>query len=179
MFAGPFKLAFLTGVAAFVVADLLSYRTGAVAPQAAPTRASAESSLAPESAVAHGASYGRIELAPDRFGQFHAEVEIDGRRLAMLVDTGASLVALTYADAASVGQRPMPSDFKVKVVTANGTADAAEVRLREVRLDTILVDDVPAIVMPQGVAATSLLGMSFLKKLGGFEIADGRLVLKP
>ena len=131
------------------------------------------SSLAPragdrEPPATQRVSYGRVELAPDRFGQYHAEVEIDGKRLAMLVDTGASFVALTYADAAAVGIRPMPSDFNIRMATANGMASAAEVRLREVRLDTIDVGDVPAIVMPQGVAATSLLGMSFLKKLGEF-----------
>jgi aspartyl protease family protein len=97
----------------------------------------------------------------------------------MLVDTGASFVALTYADAAAAGIRPMPSDFNVRMATANGISSAAEVRLHEVRIDTIDVGDVPAIVMPQGAAATSLLGMSFLRKLGSFKIIAGDLVLKP
>jgi aspartyl protease family protein len=95
------------------------------------------------------------------------------------VDTGASFVALTYSDAAAIGILPMPSDFNIKMATANGMASAAAVRLHEVRLDTIDVEDVPAVVMPRGVMGTSLLGMSFLKKLGSFNISAGDLVLKP
>ena len=63
----------------------------------------------------------------------------------------------------------MPSDFNIRMATANGMASAAEVRLREVRLDTIDVADVPAIVMPQGAMATSLLGMSFLEEARQFR----------
>ena len=185
MFAGPVKIAAAAAAAAFVGANLLSYRTSAAPPSAIQSLSSAAwSSVAPQRGdsqppVLHAVSYGRVALAPDRLGQYHANVEIDGRRLVMLVDTGATLVALTYADAAAVGFRPMPSDFKLGMATANGLAAAAPVRLHEIRLDTIDVGDVPAIVMPQGAMATSLLGMSFLKKLRGFEIVDGNLVLRP
>lgn len=179
MFAGPLKIAVGAAAVAFVAANLLSYRT------AMPPSPSGEGSSPAPSAddrgasVSRAASYGRIELAPDRFGQYHADVEIDGKRLAMLVDTGASFVALTYADASAVGLEPMPSDFNIKITTANGPSFAAGVRLREVRLDTIDIADVPAIVTPRGAMATSLLGMSFLKKLGSFAVIDGDLVLKP
>ena len=42
--------------------------------------------------------FGRVELKPDSGGQYHAEVEIEGRRIPMLVDTGATLVTLTFDD---------------------------------------------------------------------------------
>jgi aspartyl protease family protein len=179
MFAGPLKIAVGAAAVAFVAANLLSYRT------AMPPRPAAEGmGPAPPAddrrlSVSQAASYGRVELTPDRFGQYHADVEIDGRRLPMLVDTGASFVALTYADASALGLQPMPSDFNIKITTANGLSFAARVRLHEVRLDTIDVADVPAIVVPKGAMATSLLGMSFLEKLGSFAITDGDLVLKP
>lgn len=185
MFERLLRVAVAAVAVALVRAYLLPRHTSALTPPSAPTMSAAgQATRAPprddaKSLVDQRAGYGRVELAPDHFGQYHAEVEIDGRRLPMLVDTGASFVALTYADAAAVGVRPMPSDFNIRMSTANGMAAAAAVRLREVHLDTIVVDDVPAIVMPQGAAATSLLGMSFLKKLRSFEIAEGNLVLKP
>ena len=94
MFAGPLKIAVGAAAVAFVAANLLSYRTSAVTPTAMPTLSSAGGSSPAlrtddrESPVTQAASYGRVELAPDRFGQYHADVEIDGKRLAMLVDTG-------------------------------------------------------------------------------------------
>ena len=96
----------------------------------------------------------------------------------MLVDTGATTVALTYEDAASAGIRPFPGDFTRRVSTANGSVAVAPVRLREVRIGDLTVRDVDAVVVPSGRLGTSLLGMSFLRHLGGFDIADNRLTLR-
>jgi aspartyl protease family protein len=123
--------------------------------------------------------FGKIELRPDQGGHYHADAEIEGRSVPMLVDTGATLVTLTYADARRLGLAPAPSDYTVNVQTANGLAKAARISLREVRIQNLLVRDVPALVMPETVVGTSLLGMSFLKRLGGFETASGNLVLRP
>ena len=63
--------------------------------------------------------------------------------------------------------------------TANGPAKAAKLLLREVRVDNLLVRGVPSLIMPESVVGTSLLGMTFLQRLGGFEVASGNLVLRP
>ena len=97
----------------------------------------------------------------------------------MLVDTGATSIALSYEDAAAAGILPMPADFKVPMQTANGTGFAAAVRLQEVRVGQIVVRDVQGVVVPRGALSGSLLGMSFLGKLKGFEVAADNLVLKP
>jgi aspartyl protease family protein len=123
------------------------------------------------------ASRALVTLVPDRLGHYSAELQINGARLAMLVDTGASAVVLSSEDAGRAGVWPGPGDFRVKVGTANGAVDAAPVTLREVRLDGIVLRDVEALVMPRGRLNGSLLGMSFLRRLSGFEIAQGRLVL--
>ena len=125
-----------------------------------------------------GSGYGRVDLRPDAGGQYQAQVDIEGMRIAMLVDTGATLISLTSEDASRLGIRPAPSDYSVDIQTANGIAKAARVRLNEVRLETLSVRSVDAIVLPRDVRGKSLLGMSFLKKLGGFEIAQGTLVLR-
>jgi aspartyl protease family protein len=122
---------------------------------------------------------GSVMIASDRGGQFHSPVEIDGQQIPMLVDTGATVVALRFEDAQRLGVMPMPSDYKVKINTANGEIRAARTMLREVRVENITVQNVDAVVMPEGALQKSLLGMSFLRKLKRFEVASGNLVLQP
>lgn len=149
----------------------------APAPQPAPQTASVSRQQAPAPARASG--FGSVVLKADAGGHFHAQIEIDGQRIPMLVDTGATIVALRAEDAQRLGVNPMPSDFTIKISTANGEIRAARANLREVRLENLTVTDVAAVVMPPGVLAQSLLGMSFMKKLGSFQVANGELVLKP
>jgi aspartyl protease family protein len=120
----------------------------------------------------------QVAVAADLRGHFLVHPTVDGRRVRMLVDTGASLIALTHEDARAAGIQVFPGDFKHRVSTANGIVAAAPVRLNEVRIGDISVRNVEAVVMPPGKLGTSLLGMSFLKRLQGFEIAQGRLILK-
>lgn len=121
---------------------------------------------------------GEVSLPPEQGGHYFANVEIEGVRLRMMVDTGATVVALSQNDAERLGLRPAPSDFTVPVSTANGVAKAARVKLREARIDTISLRDVEALVLPSAVASQSLLGMSFLKRLSSFSYDSQRLVLR-
>jgi aspartyl protease family protein len=114
----------------------------------------------------------------DLRGHFIADPNINGTRVSMLVDTGASVVALSAEDASRIGMRPLPADFTVPISTANGVALAAPVVLREIAIGGIVVRDVRAVVMPRGRLNGSLLGMSFLRKLSHFEFANDRLTLK-
>jgi aspartyl protease family protein len=122
---------------------------------------------------------GPMTLNGDRAGQFQANVVVDGASLRMLVDTGAYSVALTAEDAERAGIRPFPSDYNQPVNTANGVVMAAKAELREVSLGPIHVRDVSTIVLPRGAGHISLLGMTFLKRLSGFQVLDNRLVLTP
>ena len=96
----------------------------------------------------------------------------------MLVDTGASFVALSHEDAAMLGLKVSQKDFTRRSSTANGVVETAPVRIKEIRIGDIAVRDVEAVVLPPRALSTSLLGMSFLKRLEGFEVAKGRLVLR-
>ena len=118
-------------------------------------------------------------IAADQGGQFNTSVEIGGQLVPMLVDTGATVIALSAKDAQLLGISPMPSDFTVKISTANGVIKAARTMLSEVRLENITVRGVQAVVMPEGALQKSLLGMSFLRKLKRFEVASGKLILRP
>lgn len=128
--------------------------------------------------AAESGGSGRIEVSADLRGHFVVHPTLDGRRVRMLVDTGASLIALSHEDALSAGLTISPRDYTHRIATANGVVEAAPVRFSEVRIGGITVRGVEAVVLPPGRLGTSLLGMSFLKRLGGFEIAQGRLVLK-
>jgi aspartyl protease family protein len=119
-----------------------------------------------------------LTLAADRQGHFNVEARLAGQSLGFIVDTGASLVALRESDAASVGIHPMPSDYTVRVNTANGEIKAAPAQLDRLELGDIAVEHVAALVLPDDALSTNLLGVSFLSRLKRYEYANGRLVLE-
>jgi aspartyl protease family protein len=117
-------------------------------------------------------------ITADRRGHYISDIEVNGRTLSAIVDTGASLVALRYEDARTLGI-VFPGDrFEVGVRTANGNAQGRMVRLRSVRLGAILLNEVDALVLSEGALGTNLLGMSFLKRLSRYEVKGSTLVLE-
>lgn len=119
-----------------------------------------------------------ITLTADARGHFSTSADVAGRGLQMLVDTGASVCAFTYEDAERIGLRVYERDFNRRVETANGSAFAAAVRVPVIRIGSITLRDVEAIVLPRGRLSTSLLGMSFLRRLNDFKMSDGRLTMR-
>jgi aspartyl protease family protein len=119
-----------------------------------------------------------VVVPPDAMGHFRVEGRIDGQFIQFVVDTGASVVALTADDAASLGIHPAPMDFRAIVKTANGTVHAAPVQLNMVEVGNIMVRDVAAMVLPGGALSDNLLGLSFLARLRHFEYTDGKMVLE-
>lgn len=157
--------------------DGMEFNRTAAPPPAITQAARSPAPSAPASQPARG--FGDVRLQADRGGQYHANVEIDGQTVPMLVDTGATVVALRQEDAQRLGISVMPSDFTNPVSTANGQISGARVRLREMRVENIVVHDVTALVLPQGALQKSLLGMSFLRKLAKFEVSGDNLILRP
>lgn len=119
-----------------------------------------------------------VTVAADSRGHYMVHPTIDNYRVRMLVDTGASFIALTESDALGLGIRPASSDYKFTLRTANGVVRGARVNLREVRLGAIIVRNVEAMVLPAGALSVSLLGTSFLSKLKGYEVQTGRMILR-
>ena len=112
----------------------------------------------------------------DSRGHIFLEAAVNGEPLRFMVDTGATFVTLSRAAAAAAGIGPAELVFDLPVETANGRARAARVSLREVRLQQLTLYDVPALVS-DNLGKTSLLGMSFLSRLQGYEMRDGVLTL--
>ena len=111
-------------------------------------------------------------------GHYWAEARIDGRAVRVLVDTGASVVALTREDALRLGLKLTPDDFSSTVQTASGPARAAAVTLKSVAVAGAEIPQVQALVVEEGLAQ-SLLGMSYLGRLSAFEATPAGLTLRP
>jgi aspartyl protease family protein len=135
----------------------------------------AAAATGPREPVSPGRS---LMVERERDGHFHIDSRINGRFVGVLVDTGASMVVLRETDAANVGVQPRADEYTALVTTANGKVKAAPATLDRVELGGITVYDVPALVLPDEVLSTNLLGMSFLSRLRRYEVADGRLVLE-
>jgi aspartyl protease family protein len=117
-----------------------------------------------------------VILSPGNDGHFRAQARVDGRRLELVVDTGASLIALRAGDAARLGIHPAPRDYNVKVSTANGITRAALIQLGRVEIGDIVVRDVAALVHPDEALGVNLLGMSFLSRVR-WAHERGKLIL--
>jgi aspartyl protease family protein len=117
-----------------------------------------------------------VALAADSRGHFVTEVKINGMFVKGLVDTGATSVAIPADVARTIGITVSPSDRVVRISTANGETSARMVRLREVRISTIVVPDVEAVIVDKGLPIT-LVGMSFIRRISS-EMRGSTLVLR-
>jgi aspartyl protease family protein len=145
---------------------------------AAPASATPSAKLAAATDPATDDGRRTLSISHDARGHFVTDGKIDGQRIAFMVDTGASVVALNESSAARFGLRPSRNDYRAMVSTANGTVKAAPMRLAMVQLGDITVHDVDAMVLPDEALSENLLGQSFLSKLKRFEYANGKMVLE-
>lgn len=136
-----------------------------------------ETARAPTQTPASQRSRRNVVLKADATGHYFTSASVNGRPINVLVDTGATIVALSAEDADRVGVRLRASDFTGRVSTANGTARVARITLDRVEIGGITVRDVAATVSEPGVLKTSLLGMSFLSRLERVDMRQGTLSL--
>jgi|SRR5262245_603457 len=98
-------------------------------------------------------------------GHFAVDARVDGRRLAFMVDTGASQITIRAGDAARLGFHPSQREYSARTSTANGEGGAAVVELHSVEVGDIVVSDLRALVVPDNALNVNLLGMSFLSRV--------------
>ena len=109
-------------------------------------------------------------------GHFYAEVTVDGAAAHMLVDTGATTIALTADDAEAMGIAWSDGDVVPVARGANGIVYGIPVTLGVVQLGEFEARDVAATVVPEGLDI-SLLGQSFLSRITRVEMEQDRMVL--
>lgn len=174
MFRGRFTLA-VTAALLWVVVGLIlvigySYRfeLNGVA-----DRVLAE--LMPGHVISHGRT---VEVARTSAGDFDISAQINGARVPMVLDTGASSVVLTHDDAKAAGLPLEVLNYTVSIDTANGRARAAPVTLDRIAIGGLEERSVEALVVQPGQLRTSLLGMSFLNRLQSWQVSGDRLMLR-
>jgi aspartyl protease family protein len=133
------------------------------------------SSETPTVTILRPSSNRTLVYRADRLGHVALTAVVNGAPIRFLVDTGASRVTLTPEDARAAGISSSELLFNQRSLTANGWAREAPISLREIRIEQLSIDDVPAAVNEN--LRVSLLGMSFLRRLKGFEMRDGSLTM--
>ena len=128
--------------------------------------------------VEQSAGLTEIRIRKRLDGHFNANVEVNGKAIGMIVDTGASTILLRPEDAVKAGIDVDHLTYSVPVLTANGRTFAARIRLDTVSIGPLDRKNVDALVAKRGAMAESLLGMSFLSRLRSYEFSGDFLTLR-
>ncbi len=110
---------------------------------------------------------------------FVVVANVNNAPVQMLIDTGATVVTLTYEDAGLAGIRTNSLRYNVSVATANGTARAAAVVIDSLTIGPIEQRRVVALVTEEGALDTSLLGLNFLNALSSYTVSGNQMTLTP
>jgi aspartyl protease family protein len=166
------KFAVLTLCAAFLVALMMP--RASVTPPRVESATTAAVATVPESA---GNGLAEVSLSRASDGHFYADALINGATIHVLVDTGASTVALTRADAQAVGLQFSNGDFTGTAQTAGGKVAMKPVTLDRVAIGAVEARNVDAVVVDSALNV-SLLGQSWLRRVGNVQIAGDKMVLR-
>jgi len=120
----------------------------------------------------------KARVKMDSRGHFVTKARMNGRQVEVLVDTGATSVAINRSTAKRLGIRLKQSDFKYKVETANGSTKAAAATIDRIEIGRVTVRNVRAAVLDDKALSSTLLGMTFLGELRKFEVKNRELVLE-
>ncbi len=127
----------------------------------------------------HAAGHARtVELARGRSGDFQIATHVNGMKVPMVLDTGASAVVLTHDAARAAGLPLEMVKYTVNIETANGHALAAAVTLDRIAIGGLVERSVPALIAQPGQLKVSLLGMSFLNRLQSWEVRGSKLMMR-
>ena len=125
----------------------------------------------------HESAYA-VQIPRGSNGDFVVQTRINGAATAMVIDTGATSVVLTYETAKAIGLPLELLEYDVDVQTAGGHTKAARLWLDRMSIGKLEERSVSALVVPHGQMTTNLLGMSFLDRLESFEVRADHLILR-
>lgn len=128
----------------------------------------------PEQTVAGGET--RVPLSPD--GHYWVRANINGQRANFLIDTGATVSAVSPAIAEAAGLEPRRGGIPVQIKTANGTVAAQVASAERIAFGNIAAEGIDVIIAP-GLGETNIIGMNLLSRLEGWRVEKGTLILTP
>lgn len=123
------------------------------------------------------ATPGMMAFPAAKDGHFYVEARVDGTPVRFLVDTGASSLVLSPADARRIGIAIERLRFTNIYETANGRVRGAPIELKELSIGPTQFTNVPASVNGASMSS-SILGMSVLRRFDSYEVRDGQLTLR-
>lgn len=132
--------------------------------------------MLPQQVYTHGD--GSMEIRASEGGHFFIEARVNEQPVRFMVDTGATDIALSPADAKRVGLHPETLTYDRSYGTANGYGSGAKVILASMEIGKLRLGNVEASVNKEAMDS-SLLGMSFLKRLRSFRVEGNTLILIP
>lgn len=118
----------------------------------------------------------RIRMSPD--GHFYVRARIGGVERRLLVDSGATVTALSPGTAAAAGVEVRDSVFPVILKTANGNVQAQTGEIPELRFGNVVARDLTVVVSP-AFGDVDVLGMNFLSRLKSWRVEGRTLILTP
>lgn len=128
----------------------------------------------PEQVVEGGET--RIPMSPD--GHFWLMAQVNGEPVEMLIDTGATLTAVSTRVANRAGLSPRKGGVPVQLSTANGTISADITSIGEIRFGNVAARGLDAVIAPN-LGETSVIGMNLLSRLKGWRVEDNVMILTP
>ena len=168
LFFVMFTAVFIAMVIAFGVAPRLKEQAAAPAPVTVAV-------ATPEPTPSTGSRAAFIDREDD--GHFWTRADVSGTQVKFMVDTGASIVALTYFDAQRLGLKPEELDFDSEIRTAGGITYGAPVMLESIRIGKVEIENVNAVILRTELEQ-SLLGMTFLGELNSYEVRQGQMIIR-
>lgn len=121
---------------------------------------------------------GEVTVSRRGDGSFVVGARVNDREARFIFDTGATAVVITPETARAAGLNPDALEYSVPVATANGRTVAAPVTLDRLTVGSITEQRVRALVTRPGLLRDNLLGMTFLERLGSYEVRNNRLILR-
>ena len=128
----------------------------------------------PEQNVAGGET--RIPLAPD--GHYWVRASINGTPANFLIDTGATISAVSPAIAEKAGLEPRRGGIPVQINTANGSVTAKIASADRIAFGNVEAEGIDVVIAP-GLGETNIIGMNLLSRLEGWRVEKGTMVLTP